>query len=432
MKRYALDILKTWKNSKARKPMIIRGARQVGKTWLMKEFGKTCFSKTAYINFDANERMRSVFAGSLDIPRLLQALNAETGIDIQPADTLLIFDEVQEVPRALASLKYFNENAPEYAVVAAGSLLGIALHEGTSFPVGKVDFMDLYPLNFREFLEACGENRFAAMLVQDDTDMINSFREKYTDRLKQYLFTGGMPEAVETFITTQDYGQVRAIQKNILLYYEQDFSKHAPLREVPRLTMIWHSIPAELARENRKFIYGLIRHGARAAEYETALLWLSDCGLVHKVNRIKKPDIPLIAYTDISAFKLYLNDVGLLAAMGDIDARVIIDGSAIFEEFKGALTEQYVLQQLISDCGIKPYYYSSEKSDGEIDFILQKENRIIPIEVKAAENLQAKSLKSYHLKYHPECSVRTSLSPFRTDDWLTNIPLYAVCRISRL
>ena len=429
MQRHLLDDLKNWKDSRNRKPLIIRGARQVGKTWLMKEFGRTCFAKTAYINFDNNQRMKSVFEGNLEPARLIQAFNAETGVDIQSNDTLIIMDEVQEVPRALTSLKYFNEDAPEYTIVAAGSLLGIALHEGTSFPVGKVDFMDLYPLNFREFLQATGDGRFCDLLLSDDTKMMTAFKSKYIERLKEYFYVGGMPEAVNEFIQTKDFTKVRSVQKNLLEYYKQDFSKHAPNKEVPRLNLIYNSIPSQLAKENKKFIYGALKKSARAAEYEVALQWLIDCGLVHKISRIKKGDIPLIAYIDLGAFKLYLNDVGLLCAMGDIDSKTIIDGSKIFEEFKGALTEQYVLQQLISDCKIKPYYFSADNSTAEIDFIIQKGENVIPIEIKAAENLQAKSLKMYHQKNQNPISIRTSLSDFRQDDWLTNIPLYDVCRI---
>ena len=432
MNRLLMQNLISWKSSLNRKPLILMGARQVGKTWLMKEFGRTQFRKTAYINFDRNERMKSLFEGSIEPVRLLQALRIETGIDIQSEDTLLIFDEVQEVPRALSSLKYFCEDAPEYAIIAAGSQMGIALHEGTSFPVGKVSYLNLYPLNFREFLDACGDGRFAELLTGDDTDMINSFREKYCDRLREYFFVGGMPEAVQSYISDGDLAKVRTIQNELNTFYEQDFSKHAPRELVTRLSMVWQSIPSQLAKENRKFVYGLLRTGARAKEFETAIQWLSDCSLIHKVTRITKPDIPLSFYEDHECFKIYLNDVGLLCAMGEIDPKVIINGSAIFEEFKGALTEQYVNQQLISDCSLKPFYYTEPKSSGEIDFVVQNKEHVIPVEVKATENLKAKSLKYYHQKYQNEISVRTSLSNYRKDDWLTNIPLWAVCRVAQV
>lgn len=432
MDRYLTSDLIAWKNSKNRKPLIIKGARQVGKTWLMKEFGAKYFSKTAYINFDNNPRMQSVFESDYNCDRLIKAFNIETGIEITKGDTLIIMDEIQEVPRALSSLKYFNENANDYFIIAAGSFLGIALHNGTSFPVGKVDFMNLYPLNFREFLEACGDEKYCKLLTSDDTQLMTSFKTKFIERLKEYYYVGGMPEAVNTFINTNDFTKVRTVQKNLLEYYEQDFSKHAPTNDIPRLNLIWHSIPGQLAKENKKFVYGALRKGARASEFETSLEWLSDCGLVQKINRVKKGGMPLIAYLDLNAFKLYMNDTGLLCAMCDIDSKTIIEGSSIFEEFKGALTEQFVLQQLISDCGIKPFYYSADNSTAEIDFIIQLGKEIVPIEVKAGENLQAKSLKVYHQKYQNKFSIRTSLSDFRKDEWLTNISLYDICRIKNI
>ena len=431
MDRFALEKLKQWKEKKNRKPLIIRGARQVGKTWLMKEFGRTCFKKMAYVNFDSNTRMRQVFEGDINIERLILAISAETGVSIDSRDTLLIFDEVQEVPKALTALKYFCEEAPEYAIVAAGSLLGVAMHKGTSFPVGKVDFMDLYPLSFREFLCALGEMRFVEILDSSDTDMVTMFKSKYIDRLREYYFVGGMPEVVQSYLDSKDFNQVREIQKNLLNYYQQDFSKHAEATLVSRLNLVWNSIPMQLAKENKKYIYGQVREGARAKDFELAIQWLMDCGLIHKVQRIKKPGLPLKAYLDLDAFKIYLLDIGLLMAMVDLDARVIIDGNRIFTEFKGALTEQYVLQQLIADLGIEAYYYSTEKSSGEIDFLLQGKSSILPLEVKAEENLRAKSLKAFCEKYHPVCAVRTSMSDYREQEWMTNIPLYNICRIKK-
>ena len=431
MDRFALEKLKQWKEKKNRKPLIIRGARQVGKTWLMKEFGRTCFKKMAYVNFDSNTRMRQVFEGDINIERLILAISAETGVSIDSRDTLLIFDEVQEVPKALTALKYFCEEASEYAIVAAGSLLGVAMHKGTSFPVGKVDFMDLYPLSFREFLCALGEMRFVEILDSSDTDMVTMFKSKYIDRLREYYFVGGMPEVVQSYLDSKDFNQVREIQKNLLNYYQQDFSKHAEATLVSRLNLVWNSIPMQLAKENKKYIYGQVREGARAKDFELAIQWLMDCGLIHKVQRIKKPGLPLKAYLDLDAFKIYLLDIGLLMAMVDLDARVIIDGNRIFTEFKGALTEQYVLQQLIADLGIEAYYYSTEKSSGEIDFLLQGKSSILPVEVKAEENLRAKSLKAFCEKYHPACAVRTSMSDYREQEWMTNIPLYNICRIKK-
>ena len=429
MKRFALEKLKIWKEKPDRKPLIIRGARQVGKTWLMKEFGKTCFEKTAYVNFDSNPRMQQLFEGEIDVERMILAISAETGVSINCTDTLLIFDEVQEVPKALGSLKYFCENAPEYAIVAAGSLLGVAMHKGTSFPVGKVDFMDLYPLSFQEFLCALGEERFVTMLQSTDTDMVTMFKTKYIDRLREYYYVGGMPEAVQNFVLNKDYNKVREIQKNLLNYYQQDISKHAKISLVPRLNLVWNSIPMQLAKENKKYIYGQVREGARAKDFELAIQWLLDCGLIHKVHRVKKLSLPLKAYMDLDAFKIYMLDVGLLLAMADLDASVIIDGNRIFTEFKGALTEQYVLQQMIAELGVEPYYYTTANSTGEIDFMLQAPGSVIPVEVKAEENLRAKSLRAFCEKYHPQHAVRTSMSDFREQDWMTNIPLYNIDRI---
>lgn len=426
MLRRAMEDLVKWKNSRDRKPLIIRGARQVGKTWLLREFGKNQYEKCAYINFDNNERMEGLFSGNLDIKRLITALQIETGITIKAGNTLIIFDEVQEVPKALTSLKYFCENAPEYHVIAAGSLLGVALHPGTSFPVGKVEFMDLYPLDFLEFMLAMGKDDLVRMLESKDFALITSFKGKYIDLLKQYYYVGGMPEAVDSFAAAPDYDKVRGIQKRLLTAYEQDFSKHAPNETVPRIRMLWNSIPAQLARENRKFMYGLIRQGARAREYELAMTWLTDCGLVYKVNRVLKPGMPLIAYQDLSAFKLFVLDVGLLGAMSELDVKSLLEGNRIFEEFKGALTEQYVMQQLVAGKKVTPYYWSAEKGTAEIDFIFQVDSDVVPLEVKAAENLQSKSLKSYYLKYQPKYAVRTSMSDYRQEDWLTNVPLYAV------
>jgi len=424
--RIAIEDLKRWKESSNRKPLIIRGARQVGKTWIMKKFGETCYEKLAYINFDNNERMESIFKGDLNIDKLIAGLQIEAGVNIDSSNTLIIFDEVQEVPRALTSLKYFNENAPQYHIVAAGSLLGVALHPGTSFPVGKVDFMDLYPLDFLEFMIATGNEKLVELIRNKDFELVTSFKGRYIDLLKQYYYVGGMPEAVSSFVSKQDYKEVREIQKKLLSAYEQDFSKHAPNETVPRIRMLWNSIPAQLAKENRKFIYGLIREGARAREYELAMTWLLDCGLIYKVGRISKPAIPLMAYQDMNAFKLFVLDVGLLSAISNLDLKSILEGNKIFEEFKGALTEQYVLQQLVTNKDIIPYYWSAEKSTGEIDFIFQSDSDVVPLEVKAAENLQAKSLKSYCTKYCPQHAIRTSMSDYRKEDWLINLPLYAV------
>ena len=432
MYRMAMENLLAWKQSRRRKPLIIEGARQVGKTWLMKEFGRQAYGDTVYINFDSNARMAELFASDLDTKRLVLGLELYAGRKIDPENALLIFDEVQEVPRALAALKYFCEDAPQYHIVCAGSLLGIALHRGTSFPVGKVDFLKLYPLSFQEFLMAIGKQQFSELLDQQDFSMITSFRETYADALKQYYFVGGMPEAVESFAENQDFNEVRQIQKRILAAYEQDFSKHAPNEAVPRLRMLWNSIPAQLAKENKKFIYGLVREGARAKDYETALLWLSDCGLVHRVSRVNAPGIPLRAYEDMKAFKLFVLDVGLLGCMTGLHQRTLLDGNALFVESKGALTEQYVCQQLKTLADLELCYYTNDRGSCEVDFVVDTGGRVMPLEVKAETNLRAKSLKTYREKFSPELAIRTSMADYRKEDGLVNLPLYAIGQIGSL
>ena len=430
MYRTAIEKLLKWKQNKHRKPMIIEGARQVGKTWLMKEFGQQAYADTVYINFDSNSRMAELFASDLDTERLIMGLELYAGHKIDPDNTLLIFDEVQEVPRALSSLKYFYENAPQYHIVCAGSLLGIALHQGTSFPVGKVDFMNLYPLSFREFLMANGQERFAELIDKRDFQMITSFKLTYIDALKHYYYVGGMPEAVQSFAENKDFNEVREIQRRILMAYEQDFSKHAPNEIVPRLRMIWNSIPSQLAKENKKFIYGLVREGARAKDYEAAIMWLSDCGLVHKISRVNTAGIPLRAYEDLKAFKLFVVDVGLLGCMAGLRQHTLLDGNDLFVEFKGALTEQYVCQQLKNIEDLDIYYYTNDRGSCEIDFVVDTGGKIVPVEVKAEVNLRAKSLKSYQEKFSPEISVRASMADYKKEEWLVNLPLYAIDQIT--
>lgn len=425
MERNLFIKLEQWKNKKKRKPLIIQGARQVGKTWIMKEFGARYYKDTIYINFDNNEIMKKVFEIDFDIARIISSIKIEYGKSFAPEDTLIIFDEIQEAPKALASLKYFYENAPQYAIMAAGSLLGVALHQGTSFPVGKVDFMHLYPLNFYEFICAMGDSQLAQLLESGDYEMMNAFSTKYTELLKKYYYIGGMPEVVQTFIDTDDFYAVREVQKNLLKYYEEDFSKHAPKEVVPRIMMVWNSIPSQLAKENRKFIYGCMREGARAKDFELAIQWLEDAGLIIRSYRITKPDIPLIAYMEMNSFKMFTLDVGLLGAKANIHAKVLLDGCRIFEEFKGALTEQFVAQQLkASDREL--YYYSTENSSGEIDFVIQQEMLCVPIEVKAEENLRARSLRAFCEKYKPEIAIRSSMSNYREQDWMVNVPLYVL------
>lgn len=432
MKRMAMAHLLDWKEKTNRKPLIIEGARQVGKTWLMKMFGKQSFSDTVYINFDSNRQMTELFKSDLDVKRIILGLELYADKKIDPKNTLLIFDEVQEVPKALSSLKYFYEDAPEYFVVCAGSLLGVALHGGTSFPVGKVEFLKLYPLSFKEFLLAVDGERFVDLLDAQDFAMITSFKHTLIDLLKHYYYVGGMPEAVFHFSENKDFNEVREIQKRILMAYEQDFSKHAPYDVVPRIRMLWNSIPSQLARENKKFIYGLLREGARAKDYEMAMLWLSDCGLIHKIHRITAPHLPLKAYEDLKAFKLFVLDVGLLSCMTELRQKTLLDGNDLFVEFKGALTEQFVLQQLMTMKNISTYYFTNERNSAEIDFVIDNGNDIIPIEIKAEINLKAKSLKIYKEKFAPRISVRTSMTDFKVDDWLINLPLYAISEIEEI
>jgi uncharacterized protein len=432
MERAAMQELISWKNKSGRKPLIVRGARQVGKTWLMKEFGRNEYAQTVYVNFESSKLFKTLFADNFDIQRIITAFQIESGVQITPGNTLIILDEIQEADGAITSLKYFCENAPQYHVIAAGSLLGLAHHSHTSFPVGKVEFLDLSPLSFTEFLLALNQQALLSLLKSRDWILIRSFKNKFIHLLRQYYYIGGMPEAVLSYTSQNDFKEVRAIQKRILSAYEHDFSKHAPREIVPRIRMLWNAIPSQLAKENKKFIYGAVKSGSRARDYELALSWLINCGLVHKVCRVSKPGIPLKAYEDVSAFKLFNVDIGLLGAMGDVDIRTLIEGNVIFEEFKGAMTEQYVLQQISTLPDLVIYYWSAERSIAEIDFLVQYSGRIIPIEVKAEENLQAKSLKSFCQKYSPETAIRTSMSDYRKEDWLTNLPLYAISELTQI
>lgn len=429
MYRSAINELLQWKHKDNRKPLIIMGARQVGKTWLMKEFGRTNYDKVAYISFYNNQRMDDVFQNDFDIKRIIMNLNIEAGVTITPEDTLIILDEIQDSPKVLESLKYFCEEAPQYHVVAAGSLLGVAIHEGVSYPVGKVDLLDLYPLNFREFLYAVEEQGLADALETKDYTLIDNFSDKYLFWLKNYYYTGGMPAVVDAFRMHKDYAEVRQIQRDIVRQYEGDFGKHIDSHTLPRIRLIWDSIPMQLAKENKKFFFGQIKKGARSSEYELAIQWLVDCGLVYKVNRVNEPNMPLKAYKSMNAYKLFLLDVGLLGALSELEAESILDGNDIFVEFKGALTEQYVLQQLISDTKYTPYYYGTEKATFEQDFLVQRGKNIVPIEVKAGDNIRSQSLKAYCDKFHPDKAVRFSTLKYIDQGWMENIPLYAVCNL---
>ena len=426
MRRIALETLQIWKSRRNHKPMVIHGVRQAGKTWLMKEFGRTQYKNIAYIGFEKNKRMYELFAGDMDIRRILLGLELETGKKIDPKNTLIIFDEIQECPDALTSLKYFNENVPEYDILAAGSLLGISLHEGTSFPVGKVEFLNLYPLCFREFLLAMGEDQLCKLLEKEDWNLIKVFKDRFIASLKMYYYVGGMPEAVLEFSQKQDFNQVRKIQENILDSYMEDFSKHIPLKELPKVRRIWSSIPSQLAKENKKFIYKDVQKGATTAAFEIPLDWLENCGLVHKISRVSRISQPLKGYANTGVFKLFLCDIGLLGAMSNLDAKIILESNALFTEFKGALTEQYVCQELKPNRKIEMAYWTNNNATAEIDFIVQFGSEIIPIEVKATTNLKAKSLKVYREKYQPKSEIRTSLADYKKTENLYDIPLYAI------
>lgn len=425
MDRLLLDDLRKWKEKSDRKPLILRGARQVGKTWLLKEFGQRFFDDTFYLNFEQQELPDSIFGGTLSPQQIIEQLSIYRGKKIMPETTLIIFDEVQELPRALTSLKYFAEEAPQYAICCAGSLLGVALHKGTSFPVGKVDFLDLRPMSFNEYLIANGESMLVEYIMNGNRTL-DAFTQKLTEHLKRYLIVGGMPAAVMKWIETHDFFEVNSVQRQLLTAYENDFSKHAPHQLVEKIRYVWDSIPSQLAKENKKFIYGLVRSGARAREYEDALLWLADAGEIIRTYNISKPDVPLKAYVDTKAFKVFLLDVGLLMCMSGLSPKVILEGSRIFEEFKGALTEQYVCQELQLHKQLHSNFYWTSSSAAEIDFLVSDGLEVYPLECKAGITMNAKSLKSYKDKYSPRWSLRTSLLPYERNEQAltTNIPLH--------
>lgn len=425
MERSIYSSLKKWKESPTRKPLILQGARQVGKTYILKEFGAREYSEVVYINCDDNNDMQNMFV-DYDVDRIIRSLSAISGISIKPSTTLLILDEIQEVERGLASLKYFCEKAPEYHVAVAGSLLGITLHEGTSFPVGKVDMLYMYPMDFEEFLLAMGKEQLVELLRNNSWAALTPLRGMLTELLRQYYFVGGMPEAVKAYVGRGDIWEVRSIHSKIIDAYRNDMSKHAPKQQVQRINMVWNSIPSQLARDNKKFIYGALRKGARANDFEIAIQWLVDSGLVHKVHRISKPVVPLKFYEDMASFKLFLLDCGLLGALSETPPEQILIGDNVFEEYKGAFTENYVLQQLKSLPRTFVYYYSNDNSTLEIDFVVQHEAHVIPIEVKAEENLRAKSLRQFVTDNSGLHGVRFSMSDYREQDWLTNVPLWAV------
>lgn len=426
MERFLMDDLVGWKNSVRRKPLVLNGARQVGKTWLLMEFGARHFESVAYVNLDNNLGLASQFDVGYDLPRILLMIQAESGQRVIPGKTLVVLDEVQECPKALTSLKYFCENAPELAVAAAGSLLGITFHEGTGYPVGKVDMLDLHPLSFREFLDATGNPMLREVVDSGDKQLLGSLAAKFRELLKQYYFVGGMPEAVATFVESADLSAVRAVQEGVLFGYERDISKHLGAAGAERALSAWRSLPAHLGQENKKFVFGHIGEGARARDYRSAITWLTQAGIATRVPRVSKPGVPLSAYADESAFKLFSLDVGLLCALSRLDASSIVDGNALFTEFRGALTEQYVCQQLVSDCNLSPCYWSAENSRGKVDFLVQRGGRVYPIEVKAEANLRSKSLRAFSGRYPGTVPRRFSLSGFCDQGWMRNVPLYAI------
>ena len=430
MERSIMKDLISWKDKKRRKPLVLQGARQVGKTWIMKEFGKRYFSSTAYVNLDKEPSMRASFSKDFNVKRIIEDIEIAAHIKIVPGETLIIIDEIQEEPAAITALKYFYEDAPEYPVIVAGSLLGVAIHSGASFPVGKVNLMYMHPLSFREFLMAVGEEALADYALSIDSDKNLTFRNEYISALKKYYFIGGMPEAVQAYVEENSLQEARSIQKEIITIYEDDFSKHIESKtELERTRMVWNSIPIQLAKENKKFFFGKIRKGARSADFEVSIQWLLDCGLLHKVFCVSRPGMPLKSYIEFSAYKLFSLDVGLLGAMAELDPESLLQGNRIFTEFKGAMTEQYVLQELAASGKYTPYYYSNEKSRNEIDFLIQRGSEVVPIEVKAEENLKSKSLKAFVDKFGITEAIRFSMNNHRRQDWLENIPLWNVCGI---
>ncbi len=426
MDRFVYQQLITWKDATARKPLVLNGARQVGKTWLLKEFAQREYAKMAYVVCRKNPMVKEIFSADFNIERILRALRALTGVDITPGNTLIILDEVQDVPEALEALKYFREDAPDYHIAVAGSLLGLSIHAGTSYPVGQVNTINIYPMNFEEFLLAKGEKQMQELLSTRDFQTINLLHEKYTDLLRQYFYVGGMPEAVQEYINTEGLQSVRRIHREILKGYDMDFSKHASADEVERIRMVWQTIPAQLFRENKKFIYGAVRKGARAKDFEIAIQWLCDAGLVYRVERVSKPEFPLKIYTEQSAFKLYLSDLGLLGAMADVQPAQVLVNNNVFKEYKGGMTEQYVLQQMKSK-GIEGiYYHTTDQSRLEIDFLIQRESKLLPIEVKAEGNVRSNSLSMLLQSRKELHAERYSMLPYKEQESMTNVPLYAV------
>lgn len=423
MKRFIYQDLIEWKNKVERKPLILNGARQVGKTYILTEFANREFEQMAYFSLDRNDKAREVFLSTSNTADILLALSALSGVDIKPGTTILVLDEIQECPRALTALKYFCEDMPELHIAVAGSLLGLSLHSQESFPVGKVEILTIFPMSFEEFLTATGNETMLKLIQERKTSVIETIREKYIDLLRQYFFVGGMPEVVKKYVESRELTAVRNIQNNILQNYKRDFSKHAPTSVVPRINIVWDSIPSQLAKENKKFVYGAVRGGSRAADFEMAIEWLIDAGLVYKVNRVTKPDMPLKFYEDYNAFKLFMLDVGLLGALADAPASAILVGNDIFKEYKGAFTELYV-HNALRQLGKTIYYFSAPNSTIEIDFLVQNHCEVCPIEVKAEVNVKSKSLRTFIANNPYLKGIRISMLSPRDQEWMKNLPLY--------
>ena len=426
MERNLLNKLLKWKEMPNRKPLIIRGARQTGKTWLMREFGKKAFKKMVYVNFENEPRFRDLFIKDYNTARIISMLELHLNEKIDAEDTLLIFDEIQAVDGGLTSLKYFCEEAPQYAIVAAGSLLGISLHANQSFPVGKVDFLDLYPMSLEEFMCAAGKKMLWDAMVAQEWDMVATFHDELLQMLRIYMYVGGMPEVVKQWVDNQDFFAVREKQQNILRSYVADFSKHIPDDQVPRVNMVWDSLPAQLAKENKKFIYGIIRDGARAKDFELAIMWLYNCGLVLKSHRVKVPSMPLKAYQDFQTFKLFMVDVGLLGAAVGLQTQMLLEGNRLFTEFKGALAEQYVMQELSAQNFDYIGYWTNERSTAEVDFVIQHKGEVVPIEVKSGENLRSRSFTQFCRTYEPKIAFKASTLPYHGGMEIVNVPLYGI------
>lgn len=427
MIRNLVNELIIWKNKTNRKPLIIQGARQVGKTWLMKSFGASHFEHVVYVNFESSVRLQHIFKDDFSIPRIISILEIEAKQKIEAKNTLIILDEIQEAEKGLTALKYFQENAPEYYIIAAGSLLGVSIQKNNSFPVGKVDFFTLYPMSFDEFLINQNETLLVNELKNNNWEILQPFHEKLIHYLRLYYYVGGMPEVVQSYLNNKNFEEVKSLQKKIILGYENDFAKYAPIRSVQKIRMVWQTILSQLAKENKKFIYNQLKKGGRAKEFEEAINWLVNAGMLLKSNLVTKPSLPLKSYVDFDVFKLYLLDIGLLNCMGGLNEEILLNKNQILIEFKGALTEQFVAQELMKNYDL--YYWASEHATAEIDFIVQKNQIIIPIEVKAEENLKAKSLKVFEEKFKTYNALRLSKNYYKKQEWLENRPLYSTFTI---